>query len=146
MIQHLPGHVARTLRPVAEKLVINRREPDLHLQGYMRRWYLLPRNRWANVYLHEFYGSDEPRLHDHPWHSLSFTLCGLLWEEDITGASTPRWAGNLVYRSPQYAHRFDVTLPTLTVFATGPRVRRWGFLPRGCWTPWGPRESVVLDQ
>lgn len=48
------------------------RQPDFVIGGpaapYLRRHWLLPRNRFFNVYVHEFLRSDDDRaLHDHPW-------------------------------------------------------------------------------
>lgn len=35
---------------------------------YLLRWFLIPRNRFFNIYLHKFCRSDDDRaLHDHPW-------------------------------------------------------------------------------
>jgi hypothetical protein len=57
------------------------REPDLYIGGkdnpYLLRWYLIPRNRFFNVYLHKIVRSDDDRaLHDHPWYWLSVMLRG----------------------------------------------------------------------
>ena len=44
---------------------------------YLRRWYLIPRNPFFNVYLHHFLSSDDDRaLHDHPWWFVSVILRG----------------------------------------------------------------------
>ena len=48
------------------------REPDFIIGGheapYLRRHWLIPRNRFFNIYVHEFLRSDDDRaLHDHPW-------------------------------------------------------------------------------
>lgn len=44
---------------------------------YMERWWLIPRNRFFNIYLHRFWRSDDDRaLHDHPWVNLSILLKG----------------------------------------------------------------------
>jgi len=56
-----------------------RRPPDFVIgppdDPYMRRWWLLPRNRVLNVYLHHVRHDDDDRaLHDHPWASLSILL------------------------------------------------------------------------
>lgn len=61
------------------------RPPDFEVgDGYLGRWFIIPRNRWFNVYLHRFTGSDDDRaLHDHPWWSLSIMLAGALDEHTI---------------------------------------------------------------
>lgn len=134
------------------------REPDLYIGGrqntYLRRWYVIPRNRWFNVYLHQFLRSDDDRaLHDHPWVNVSLLLAGEYTEVLPTkgGTTTSRIlkAGNLAFRGPTSAHR--VLLhdgPAWTLFITGPRVREWGFwCPHG-WRHWeeftaGPKGESV---
>lgn len=35
---------------------------------YLLRWYIIPKNRFFNIYLHKFCRSDDDRaLHNHPW-------------------------------------------------------------------------------
>ncbi|SID67872.1 Protein of uncharacterised function (DUF550) [Mycobacteroides abscessus subsp. abscessus] len=44
---------------------------------YLLRWYVIPRNRWLNIYLHKFLRDDDDRaLHDHPWWFVSLMLWG----------------------------------------------------------------------
>lgn len=44
---------------------------------YLHRWYLIPKNRWFNIYLHHFLNSDdEVACHNHPWWSFGFILKG----------------------------------------------------------------------
>lgn len=65
---------------------IDRRPPDFIIGGqtneaYMNRWYVIPRNRFLNIYLHEFHRSDDDRaLHDHPWGNVSILLEGSYME------------------------------------------------------------------
>lgn len=114
------------------------RPPDIVIgTDYLHRWYLIPRNRFFNVYLHKFIGSDDPRsLHDHPWISLSFLLKGELYEILENGGRKIRrfWP---VYRNSVFAHRLVMLDgPVWTLFITGPRIREWGFhCPRG-WKHW----------
>lgn len=141
-----------------------RRPPDFIVGGterpYLLRWWLIPRNRWLNVYLHKFVRDDDDRsLHDHPWRSLSIVLRGGYY--DLThgpdGTLCRRWygPGAVVARSATAAHRVEllrraepfasgptmridrlVEIPAWTLFITGPRVREWGFwCPQG-WVPW----------
>src|ERR1700710_2371105 len=65
------------------------RKPDVLIgkqdDTYMRRWWVIPRNRWFNIYLHHFLRSDDDRaLHDHPWCNLSILLSGS-YLEHLTG-------------------------------------------------------------
>ena len=42
---------------------------------YLVRYHLF-RCRWLNIYLHNFFLSDEEEPHDHPWNSISILLRG----------------------------------------------------------------------
>lgn len=64
-----------------------KRAPDVIIgeldNPYLLRWWLIPKNRFFNVYLHRFMRSDDDRaLHDHPWWSLGMILSkgGKYWE------------------------------------------------------------------
>ena len=95
-----------------------------------------------NVYLHCFLRDDDDRaLHDHPWHWCSLLLRGQYVEHTIAAGGIQRrqlrFAPSLKVSGPRRAHRIEllrqVTLsgaqprPCWTLFATGPRLRRWGF-------------------
>ncbi len=170
MTRHLPTILRRRLLRSA-LAVMARRPPDKNIGGpvrpYMRRWWLFPRNRWFNIYLHDFRRPDDDRaLHDHPWPSLSVLLQGDLIE---TYAPIPALAaepahqrtrlltpGAIVWRGPRFAHRLSLTwhprtlepVPAITLFIVGPRVREWGFWcpknsPAGGWRLW--RKFVAPD-
>ncbi len=126
--------------------VAERRAPDVEIGGaanpYLRRWWLIPRNRFFNVYLHHFLRSDDGRaLHDHPWWNLSVLLVGRYVEHTIAPGGinvlTERRAGDWKFRPAGAAHRIElVDGPCWTLFVTGPRLREWGFhCPRG-WVHW----------
>lgn len=129
------------------------REPDITIGPpddlYLRRWWLIPRNRWFNIYLHHFLRSDDDRaLHDHPWRNLSILLIGSYREHTASGVVKLRkpwrpWAfWRLTGRTATAAHRVELIdgRPVWTLFLTGRTVRTWGFhCPRG-WVPW--REFV----
>lgn len=122
-----------------------RRAPDFQIGGaadpYMNRWYVIPRNRVFNIYLHQFMRSDEDwALHDHPWLSLSWMLAGEMFEltkNDCERLSAGRWR----FRGSRLAHRLvvdpDLSGKVWTLFITGPRIRQWGFhCPGGRWVHW----------
>lgn len=122
----------------------SRRPPDFNIgPGYLLRWWLVPRNRWLNVYLHQFRRSDDDRaLHDHPWASCSIILSGLYLEHLPGGIRKWRRAGHVVFRRATQAHRIELPVVdggityTWTLFITGPKVREWGFhCPQG-WIGW----------
>jgi len=102
---------------------------------YLRRWWVIPRNRWFNVYLHHFCRSDDDRaLHTHPWVNLSILLRGRYREHLEGGRVRELRAGQWCFRrSGNIAHRVELTHgPCWTLFVTGPVYQEWGFLcPKG---------------
>jgi len=149
------------LREEFTRRLMNRvcwRSPDQIIGGeenpYLYRWHVLPRNRWFNIYLHNFVRSDDGRaLHDHPWWNVSWILRGRYQEITPYDTSDPsgscflihdREPGDVNFRMAKSAHRVrlhtrtDLRLPepAWTLFVTGPRVREWGFwCPKG-WRHW----------
>lgn len=139
------------------------RQPDFVIGGvdhpYMRRHWLLPRNKVFNVYVHEFLRSDDDRaLHCHPWlFNASWLIDGQYTEHTISEGgvhvATPRKAGDFKFRWGRAPHRvellhpafaigngkpraFGKPVPCWTVFITGPVVRVWGFHCPKRWVPW----------
>ena len=125
------------------------RQPDFIIGGsaapYLKRHWLLPRNRFFNVYVHEFLRSDDDRaLHDHPWlFNASWLIDGQYLEHTGQGSAF-LWRGDWRFRWGPAPHRVELLehrhgsepMPCWTVFITGPVVRSWGFhCPRG-WVPW----------
>jgi hypothetical protein len=141
-----PG-LARRVLNVAMRRVVGRRDADVviggHEEPYMMRWWVIPRNRLFNVYLHRFLRSDDDRaLHDHPWWNLSFLLSGSYLEHTISAGGINRRirreAGDLKLRRAKAAHRIELIdgETCWTLFITGPNLRSWGFhCPRG-WVHW----------
>jgi len=122
--------------------IATRRPPDFLVgkpaDPYLRRWHLLPRNDWFNIYLHHFLHSDDDRaMHDHPWANTSFLITGSYIEHTPDGTFT-RNAGDVVERAADALHRLEV-IPgqrAISLFMTGPTVREWGFAcPKG-WVHW----------
>lgn len=136
------------LSALLQARVACRRPPDLVIGGsddpYMLRWYLIPRNRFLNIYLHLFLRSDDDRaLHDHPWSNLSVLLEGQYTEHRIEagGIHVRKMlkAGDVRFRlSGKIAHRVELTNGVCwTLFITGPKYRRWGFhCPERGWVYW----------
>jgi hypothetical protein len=129
---------------------IFRRQPDFVIgdpaNPYLLRWWIIPRNRFFNIYLHKIMRSDDDRaLHDHPWTNVSIVLKGgylewrsHAWEERVNCAW--RGPGSIVFRKPLVAHRLSLGHegnPCWSPFITGPRRREWGFhCPGGRWIDW----------
>lgn len=126
--------------------VMSTRTPDFVIGGlespYLLRWWILPRNRFFNVYLHQFMRSDDDRaLHDHPWWNVSVLLAGSYLEHRILAGGvhvvTERAAGSIVARGASTAHRIELHRGyCTTLFITGPKLREWGFHCRRGWVPW----------
>lgn len=113
---------------------------------YMLRWFIIPRNRLMNIYLHFFLRDDDDRaLHDHPWWSISIPLTkGYI--EVTHNAKGYRYQCRKplrpILRSARKAHRIalfrDNGYPVQgwSLFITGPKIRSWGFhCPKG-WIHW----------
>lgn len=135
------------------------RPPDFIIgDRYMLRWWLIPRNRFFNIYLHHVLHSDDDRaMHDHPWWSISLCLAGQMRE--LSARAADAWPdagvaagydpspptrlrevrqGDLVFRSARALHRLILSggEECWTLFLTGPVLRTWGFhCPRG-WRSW----------
>ncbi len=113
---------------------------------YMLRWYLIPRNPWLNLYLHEFLRDDDDRaLHDHPWWFVSIMLKGMYNEIRENGhRGQVRGAPSIAYRRATDRHRVVLetrdgkVVPCWTIVITGPKVRDWGF--------WCPKGFVVWHE
>ena len=98
----------KLIKSWCEKLM-NSRPPDVVIgdadNPYLLRWWVWPRNRFFNLYLHRVLRSDDDRaLHDHPWWNLSYIVDGGYTEVSF---DSPHVAGgrNLppqrrVYRAP----------------------------------------------
>lgn len=131
--------------------VARRRDPDLIVRRgsdnlpYLRRWHLIQRNRFLNVYLHCFERSDRSVPHDHPWWSLSWCLRGYLFERvGVSPNIKTRFVeiGNVRLRRPSTPHQIIVPDSLIgksgvwTLFITGPRIREWGFHCPNGWRVW----------
>lgn len=127
--------------------VADSRRPDFVIGGtewpYLLRWYVIPRNRWFNIYLHLFLRSDDDRaLHSHPWRwNVSVLLSGSYTEVLPADPAVPagetvsvvREQGDIKFRWGESYHRVELTKGAVwTLFLTGRNVREWGFAcPKG---------------
>lgn len=147
-MMRLPRFLLRRLLSTANDIM--RRPPDFVIgepgNPYLIRWWVIPRNRWFNIYLHEIRRSDDDRaLHDHPWLNCSILLHGGYFEHRILAGGVEqrlsRVAGEFAFRRPKAAHRLEVApgfaAPTISLFITGPIIRHWGFhCPKAGWRHW----------
>lgn len=142
---HQPNASIADMQVWAAQIML--RDPDFVIgDNYLRRWWVLPRNHFCNVYLHEILHSDDDRaLHDHPWENSSWVIEGGYIEHVPDGPPLVRGAGDFVSRPATALHRLE--LPeggrAVSLFITGPKVREWGFAcPQG-WRHWS--EFVAAD-
>lgn len=118
-------------------LLATRLIPVFILEGYLWRSYLIPRNKYFNIYLHIFVGSDERVPHDHPWPSWSLCLWGRIREyiQDPWYNVTCRQVkiGDTVARPATWRHYLVLDSKfAVTLFITG-RVNNdhmWYFYPK----------------
>jgi hypothetical protein len=134
---------------------VSSRKHDFAIGGeenpYCLRWWVIPRNRLFNIYLHKFLRDDEDRaLHDHPWPNCSIPLVNgymevmFEWQpEGVVGRVLPplvrleRKVGSITFRRAATAHRVEVMYgPAWSLFITGPVIRNWGFVCPKAWRPW----------
>lgn len=106
--------------------------------AYLRRWWIVPRNEFCNVYLHHGLRDDDDRaLHDHPWDNQSYVISGQ-YREITPNGEFVREAGSLVSRMATDAHRLELVdgEPFVSLFFTGSKVREWGFHCPNGWVHW----------
>lgn len=133
----LSESVTRRILDLVARKTLCVRKADVVIGGeadpYMHRWYVIPRNRFFNIYFHFFMRSDDDRaLHDHPWWNVSLLLEGSYLEHTIEAGGVHKKtrfeAGDLKFRAATYAHRIELDNgPVATLFITGPVIREWGF-------------------
>lgn len=132
-----------------------KRNPFVHIPGYMNRWWLVPYTKfpekWAKrsrllrwierkvpaIRLHEILRSDNDRdLHDHPWAFVSVILRGGYYEErpkyDRAGlyiglTTTFHGPGDILFRRAKDFHRLTLLQETNTINDLTP-------VPVSCWT------------
>ena len=114
-------------------------DPDFEIgANYLRRWWVIPRNPFSNIYLHAIVSSDDDRaFHDHPWDNRSFLIFGSYIEHTPEGNFVRR-AGDVIDRPAGALHWLEVVPgePAISLFMTGPKQREWGFeCPQG-WVHW----------
>ncbi len=133
------------------------RAPDFIIgeraEPYIRRWWVIPRNPFFNIYLHEILRGDPDRaLHCHPWANVSILLQGGYIERlPLRQAQQPSWdyvpgytydvvrkAGQAWGRLGHFRHRLFVPEGghCWSLFLTGPVYRRWGFHCKADWVYW----------
>jgi len=124
---------------------------------YLKRYYIIPNNKYFNVYIHKFYSSDfDKHLHDHPWWNISILLTGSYLEhvpkdynkwiknESREEIVLKRYPFIPIWRSAYYIHKIELVNnePIWTLFITGPVIRNWGFF---CPTSWRANEEYLNE-
>jgi hypothetical protein len=115
--------------------------------------YLILRTRFFEIFLHQFFASDERVYHDHPWWFCSFVITGTYVEETLSGGISERRRGAVRFYSSSHRHR--VIVPTAqsgfvwSLVIAGRRRGRWNFFDRTtgeAMTPhgYGERRGITL--
>jgi hypothetical protein len=145
-------HLKKLSKTVPDEIIgpgIRSRKRDGHVdvpKAFLVRWFVVPKNRFCNIYLHKFIRDDEDRaLHDHPWWNLSLPLREGYIEHTIDAGGVHKRTeirpGTLKLRAPWHAHRVELhkdiacgePIASWSLFITGPVVRGWGFHCPGEW-------------
>ncbi len=117
---------------------------------YVHRWHLGPHGLGPNCYVHVFFRDDVDRaLHDHEYDSVSVVLDGQYDEwfhkeplvvvgDKYDTYPVLRLPGQVIHRRAHIPHRISLIdgKPCTTLFFTGERYRKWGFLTPLGWVPW----------
>lgn len=123
-----------------------KKRPYVHIEGtndsdYMRRWWLIPYNRFGiSCRVHEILQSDDARaFHDHPWWYITIVLRGGYWEvrpkydhSGIYQGPEREWIGpgSIRFRRAESWHRLELAgVTAYTLFICGRKSQDWGFLP-----------------
>jgi hypothetical protein len=116
------------------------RTPYQHIPDYMERYWILPYTRFGlAIRVHHILRSDSDRVfHDHPWPFITVILRGGYTEvtpifvDGIYAGERrrDRGPGSILLRRASAWHRLEVATgkTAWTLFITGPKVQRWGFL------------------
>lgn len=121
---------------------------------YLIRYYII-KNKYFNVFIHQFLRSDRDDLHDHPWNFCTYLVKGSYTEQrrvfdsigDYKDVPTVRTMSQnrFVTRKATDLHRVVVDRElkysekdqaALTFFMSGPFKRDWGFVKNERWIDW----------
>jgi hypothetical protein len=152
-------------RETAARILGDLRQPDLVISPagtpYLYRWFVVrdQEHGTCNVYFHVQVAHDPERpLHDHPWDNQSVILAGGYGERICMESGRPtqrntatftRKKGDVIWRKADWSHRLFLppAIPyTMTLFSTGPKVRKWGFWYPEKWLPFEEVTRVVDGQ
>jgi hypothetical protein len=114
------------------------RKPDLIVNHpadpnkvYLKRWWIIPRNKYFNIYLHNFLASDDPIYHDHPWWSIGILVKGNYYEHrPKDGIDERKYFRRFIpkFRGKNYRHWLELhNGPVWSIFLTGAVKKSWGF-------------------
>lgn len=110
------------------------------------RYYIL-KLPFMEVYLHQFFESDDDVLHNHPWSFLTLFLAGGYTEEFTRGHKRVLSAWRLVYRKASFRHRVLIAEgnrgKTWTLVMTGSRGKVWSFFDRYSGEEMTPEEYAI---
>lgn len=140
-------------RPVAAWLIERaKRTPYLHLDGYMKRWWLFNgydgaryRQYLPSIRVHHILREDRgAHLHDHPWNARTFILDGAYIEQREGDQSRMLQRGDTAaILHGEFHHISAVSFGGVyTVFVTWGYQGTWGFKVDGHKVPWREYEAL----
>lgn len=146
----------RHIRETRDSMLVDGDNP----QGPVyRRYFVIPRNGWFDIYLHNFLRDDEEDPHDHRMMNISFPSQGEYFED--TFEFKPKLGGpyppikrrlisnhSLRFRLPRTPHRVVLKkdddgkpIPMWSLFIGFPKLREWGF-----WVKFNPDNIPGKDR
>lgn len=104
-----------------------------------------------NLYLHRYARADREEPHCHPWPNATCVIYGWYEEQVFIGgklvAEHIRRPGDVVLRDASDVHAIVDCLPgTLSLFATMPKQRDWGFHTAAGFIPWAQFRDWKREQ
>jgi hypothetical protein len=104
---------------------------------YLVRHIFFSHPKLLGLMLHHLRHSDPvPDLHDHGWWFISLIFWAGYGEESNNGYHF-HWPGTILYRPTSWRHRILIYgKPAWSLVLRGPRVREWGYWPKGRWCWW----------
>lgn len=146
----------RRIRDTRQPMLVDGDNP---LGPIYHRYFVIPRNGWFDVYLHNFLRDDAQDPHDHRMLNISFPSQGEYFEDTFEfkpklGGPYPPIKRRLIknhsirIRLPWTPHRVVLKkdadgkpIPMWSLFIGFPKLREWGF-----WTKYNPSQEPGKDR
>lgn len=122
---------------LARKAMVPGNSPQGH---FLDQVPLIP-SELENLYLHRYGRGDREEPHCHPWPNATLVISGSIaedvWVDGVMIGNRRRFPGDVVLRQSHHVHAITAVSPgTITLFATLPKEREWGFHTEEGFIPW----------